>query len=328
MGEDLHRVLERLAEEAGANLMYDANISGEVYAELRDVTLEQALRIILAGSPYVVKKMPGGYAIIQRAESPSQPAGAEKYVIEVRTRLLRVDAELIDALRQGRPIDGITTEEEIQALHTLGAAISEDRWIAVDDVQRQLLMRIAQNSPSARMLASPHVTVLPGESATICTGRAVSYTARYEEPNDPAGRPIPKEEIIEVGVVQDITPSLLAEARIVLAGSLTTTHLGGFEQRAYRNGYQYQVPQLEVCEILLEDVSFDSGQTILAFRPAVKWPLARDDAPEKDEAKPLLALVTATTTVPVRTTPPIIQRQGASMGGMGAFRPQTPPPQD
>jgi hypothetical protein len=51
---------------AGVNIVLDANISGSVWAELKDVSLETALKILLAGTPYVCETTPRSYFITTR----------------------------------------------------------------------------------------------------------------------------------------------------------------------------------------------------------------------------------------------------------------------
>jgi len=56
-------VLPVIADQAGISIIPDETVSGIVTAELVDVPLDTALEIVLAGTPYVVKKTPYYYLI-------------------------------------------------------------------------------------------------------------------------------------------------------------------------------------------------------------------------------------------------------------------------
>lgn len=56
-------VLPAIAKQAGVSIIADERVSGLVTCELKDVPLNRALEIILADTPYIVKKMPDYYLI-------------------------------------------------------------------------------------------------------------------------------------------------------------------------------------------------------------------------------------------------------------------------
>jgi len=56
-------VLPALATQAGISIIPDATVGGMITADLVDVPLETALEIVLAGTPYVVKKTPYYYLV-------------------------------------------------------------------------------------------------------------------------------------------------------------------------------------------------------------------------------------------------------------------------
>jgi type II secretory pathway component GspD/PulD (secretin) len=60
---DLIEVLQDIASMAGIPIIPDETVVGYVTAELQDVPLETALDIVLAGTPYVVKKTPYYYLV-------------------------------------------------------------------------------------------------------------------------------------------------------------------------------------------------------------------------------------------------------------------------
>ena len=56
-------VLPAIATQAGISIIPDETVSGMITAELVDIPLETALEIVLAGTPYVVKKTPYYYLV-------------------------------------------------------------------------------------------------------------------------------------------------------------------------------------------------------------------------------------------------------------------------
>jgi len=56
-------VLPAIATQAGVSIIPDGTVSGLITAELVDVPLETALDIVLAGTPYIVKKTPYYYLV-------------------------------------------------------------------------------------------------------------------------------------------------------------------------------------------------------------------------------------------------------------------------
>jgi len=65
---DLITVLQDIASMAGIVIIPDENVVGLVTAELKDVPLEKALDIVLAGTPYLVKKTPYYYLVASAVE--------------------------------------------------------------------------------------------------------------------------------------------------------------------------------------------------------------------------------------------------------------------
>ena len=56
-------VFPAIAKQAGVSIIPDESVSGLVTCELKDVPLDRALEIVLAGTIYTVKKMPNYYLI-------------------------------------------------------------------------------------------------------------------------------------------------------------------------------------------------------------------------------------------------------------------------
>ncbi|MHC4556990.1 MAG: hypothetical protein ACYS80_06765, partial [Planctomycetota bacterium] len=55
-GDLVMDVLPNIASQAGISIIPDETVIGMVTCELKDVPLDTALEIVLAGTPYVVKK--------------------------------------------------------------------------------------------------------------------------------------------------------------------------------------------------------------------------------------------------------------------------------
>jgi len=66
-GDDLRQVLSDIAADAGVTIVPDPNVTGEIWAELPDVSLETALNIVLAGSPFVVHATPDYFLVADRS---------------------------------------------------------------------------------------------------------------------------------------------------------------------------------------------------------------------------------------------------------------------
>ncbi|MGB2862515.1 MAG: hypothetical protein WBC05_04245 [Sedimentisphaerales bacterium] len=56
-------VLPAIATQAGISIIPDETVAGMITADLRDVPLDTALEIVLAGTPYIVKKTPYYYLV-------------------------------------------------------------------------------------------------------------------------------------------------------------------------------------------------------------------------------------------------------------------------
>ncbi len=67
---DLIEVLQYIASMAGIPIIPDETVVGLVTTELQNVPLETALDIVLAGTPYVVKKTPYYYLVASAVEPP------------------------------------------------------------------------------------------------------------------------------------------------------------------------------------------------------------------------------------------------------------------
>jgi type II secretory pathway component GspD/PulD (secretin) len=84
-GEDLQYVFDILGRQAGIPIIPEASVYGEVYCTLDNVPLETALDIVLAGTPYVYKRLPHYYLV-----SPGDPNSALFSVVS-ETRPVKLD---------------------------------------------------------------------------------------------------------------------------------------------------------------------------------------------------------------------------------------------
>ena len=84
-GEELSYVLENLGTQAEFPIIPEASVYGEVYCTLKDVPLDTALQIVLAGTPYIYKKMPHYYLV-----SPGDPNNP-LFSIMSETRPVKLD---------------------------------------------------------------------------------------------------------------------------------------------------------------------------------------------------------------------------------------------
>ncbi len=60
---ELRQVLQDISSQAGVTIIPDQTVTGLITCELREVPLEKALEIVLAGTGYVVKKTPDYYLV-------------------------------------------------------------------------------------------------------------------------------------------------------------------------------------------------------------------------------------------------------------------------
>lgn len=85
---DLRNALQDIALMTGVTIVPDPNVYGEVFAELNEVDLDTALRIILAGSPFVVQKTPDYYLVADRSvKSDAFPEISETHNVFLNYRV-------------------------------------------------------------------------------------------------------------------------------------------------------------------------------------------------------------------------------------------------
>jgi type II secretory pathway component GspD/PulD (secretin) len=80
-GDDLREALLQLSATTEVPIIPDVNVSGKVYADVRDQPLEKALEMMLAGTGYVVHRTPDYYLVADR--SPLGPVFPQVSVTKV-----------------------------------------------------------------------------------------------------------------------------------------------------------------------------------------------------------------------------------------------------
>jgi len=333
-GTDLREALRQVAEQAGVNITWDATVGGEAWADFEGVSLETALRMLLAGSPYVATRTPDGYAVTKRNVQPPTSPSRRVDAVAVEARLLLVDPDCLEALRRGLPIQGVTTPADVNALHEIGADLTEGRTPLLKPDRVELLLRAVGQYAGSKMLAAPKVTVRDGESASVSLANHIQYISGYREPNDLSQDPIPQHASKEIGMRLDATPHLIEDQNnIRLQFEIEITSLLGMQKALYGGKYEYDVPTFTAVATATEIVVAD-GQTALIHigeTPSVGNILSDESEP----AGPLLMLIKPSRTKAEPLDPaPAMQRErrpgdpgmGGGMGGLPPGRPPFPPP--
>ena len=68
--------MQDVATAAGVPIVIDPNVAGDVFVSFDNVSLDEALELMLAGKPYVFKKYPRYYLVAGRScDEPGLPGG-------------------------------------------------------------------------------------------------------------------------------------------------------------------------------------------------------------------------------------------------------------
>jgi len=95
---DLREALQDIASQLEVVIIPDSSVDGVVTCELKDAPLDQALEIVLAGTGYIVKKMPGYYLICSGdPSSPSFPLVSSTQVVKLNHVKASAAAKLLSA---------------------------------------------------------------------------------------------------------------------------------------------------------------------------------------------------------------------------------------
>jgi hypothetical protein len=125
----------------------------------------------------------------------------------------------------------MTSPQETKALHEIGRRLSEGKSLVLTDEQAGLLMKATPQYRDCSMLAAPQVVVREDEPASLWIGSRIPYTAGYEEPNEPAGAPKPRQATLDSGLKFDTTAHLVGQNGVKLDGLLRMTTLLGFDKK-------------------------------------------------------------------------------------------------
>ena len=337
---DLREALAEISRRAGVPILADETVAGRIHAELKEVSLDIALEIVLAGTPYVVRKMPDHYLVTTRGRPsarrlteagqteqldvngvpPIQSEEPNKAAVEITMRLLSVSDEFMEALEFGLPIKGVTSPEDVNALHEIGRQVFEAEQVVLDDAQLGLLLKAVQAREDAKSLASPKVTVMDGEPAQFSLREDIPYVAGYAEPDDASDPPVPDVKKIMTGLEMKLTARIAGAGQIEVDAGLTLTSIDGYEEKTYGNAFRYGVPKIDRIEFPMNDLAIPDGQTLLMAGPRTKWSVGRDDAAGPKSPTPLLILFTFKQTVmDDREESLSMPFPGSLPGGMGGF---------
>jgi hypothetical protein len=121
--------------------------------------------------------------------------------------------------------------------------------------------------------------VRESEPLSFWIGSKIPYTAGYEEPNEPAGKPKPRQATLDSGLKFETTPRLVGQDGVKLDGTLRLTTLLGFDKKKYRGRYTYRVPRTEDVVFCLDNPVVPSGGTSLALGPKARL-LEASDRPQ------------------------------------------------
>jgi type II secretory pathway component GspD/PulD (secretin)/beta-lactamase regulating signal transducer with metallopeptidase domain len=204
------------------------------------------------------------------APVPAETQEQVKPRVQIGARFVAADERLLRDLRGQGVIRGVTSPQETEALHEIGRRLSEGKSLVLTDEQIGLLMRALQQYPDCRMLAAPQVVVRENELLPLGIGSKIPYTAGYEEPNEPAGAPKPRQATLDSGLTFETTAHLVSQDRVRLDCVLRVTTLLGFDEKKYQGRYRYQVPKTEDVVFSLDNPVVPSGGTALTLGPKAR----------------------------------------------------------
>lgn len=324
-GRGLREALNELATAAGVPIVVDPNVSGTVNTAIENLPLDQALRLLLAGTAYTFRRTPDGYLVGPRPlreaietrrvrlnrpsasdanglESPAHAKNGKQgnTAIRLGARFGLVDEQFLRDLRGQGPMGGVTAPSETRMLHEIGRRLFEDKSLALTAEQAGLLMKAAQGYRNCSVLSAPKVVVRENEPVPFPfgIGDKTPYTLGYDEPNKPGAQPKPRQATVDSGLNFEPVAQVVDGDRVRLTGTVRVTTLLGFEQKKYQNRYTYQVPQTEEAVVSLDGRLVPSGGTCLTLGPKTRLK-------PSDELRTMLVFVTLEivegTTTPANT---------------------------
>ncbi len=117
---DLRSALIEVSKQSGVPIVPDPNVTGSVNVTLQDVSLEEALEMLLAGKPYVFKKMPHYYLVTERSLTLPPPETFETRRIRLSyAPALRAKALLSPIFAPYVQVEPSRTQDPNDESHTL-----------------------------------------------------------------------------------------------------------------------------------------------------------------------------------------------------------------
>lgn len=239
--------------------------------------------------------------------------------VALECRFVVVDDAWMEAFTRGLPFGGLTSPEDVNAWHEIGAALSTDKASVLNQTQADLVVRAVQGHSGSKSLAAPKVTVSDREPAEMSLSDQLSYIRGYTEPGNPALAPVPELGSESVGIAYRIQPTLVEDhnaIRIALTSDIRS--LLEIRKVPYRDSYEYEVPMFEDVHLSAEVFLPDGWTALIGGKTVPNVPGAQPagNAPSRH----LLVLLKATKVsgrdpTPPSTTPPL--PGGPGMGDSG-----------
>jgi prepilin-type processing-associated H-X9-DG protein len=188
-------------------------------------------------------------------------------------------------------------EKFLEEKRLLGTQPSGPPAPILDPDQVEKLIRLTQVSAKSRMLTSPKVLVLDGESATttISVMAEQPYISGYAE-SDSASEPEPITKYIDTGLRFEVLLKITDdEKNIKLDLDIELTSILGYVEDVYKGQYPYKLPEIEKTKIVARVTVPDGKTALLAGNKRKSDNFSNEDDSGADEiTKELLILITPT----------------------------------
>ena len=98
---DLRQAIEDVAAQAGVNIIADPSVQGVVSATLDNVSVDEALKLLLAGTEYQVQKTPDYYLVFRPDQTADMfPSVAQSQLIHLENLPADTAVSLLAGPRQ------------------------------------------------------------------------------------------------------------------------------------------------------------------------------------------------------------------------------------
>ncbi len=180
-GCDLVRVLQDLSTMVSVPIVPAPNVSGTVTVTFKDLSLDEALELVLAGKPYVFKKMPEKnpryYLVADRsrlssAASPEQRVvlrqqyvNSDEIVREGAKRIVKIERELI-VLQQTLAPDHPSVVQKNKLLKALREALDQKRKVLEQQYDASLAERLKTSGQTPADATAGKITA--EQAASLC----------------------------------------------------------------------------------------------------------------------------------------------------------------